>query len=184
MRWINSNETWRSLILVSAARELMQADSATRAFCTCGHSATNYRWGYCFQNQLATAVTGEGECLFCRCNDFSLASWCLCLGFLWAESQPSGHERYSSSLFSNHKKLPLPLGPGSDLSGFIPPSVGSLTSGPYSSKPGRFGTQIKAFSLFLFLLWEVGLVWHHNTSPVFILFCQFRYGIAHTSVPL
>lgn len=135
MRSINPNETWRSLILVSAARELMQGENITRTFFMCSHSATNYGWGYCFHKQLATVPCCDWQRreLFLQ-NGCGLASQCQHLGFVWVQRQPSDCETYSSSL-RNYKKLPLLLEADSDLGGCIPPSVGSLASGLYSSKP-------------------------------------------------
>lgn len=183
MRSINPNEIWRSLTLVSAARELMQGETITRVFYVCSHPATNYGWGYCFHKQLATVPCCDWQrrelVLESGC---SLASQCQHLGFLWVEKQPSDRERYSSSL-RNYKKSPLLLAPDSDLGGCIPSSVGSLASNTYSSKPPQFEIQIKGFSLFLSLLWEVGLVWCQKTSSILVLFCFFRHGMAHTSVP-
>lgn len=171
MRSVNSNETWRSLILVSAARELMQGETITRTFFMCSHSATNYGWGYCFHKQLAIVPCCDWQRmeLFLQ-NGCGLASQCQHLGFVWVQRQPSDCETYSSSL-RNYKKLPLLLEADSDLGGCIPPSVGSLASGSYSSKPLQFGIQIKGFRLFLSLLWEVGLVWCQKTSPILVLFC-------------
>lgn len=184
MRSINPNETWRSLILVSAARELMQGENIARAFYMCSHSATNYGWGHCFHKQRATVSCCDWQRReLVLQNGCSLASQCQHLRFLWVKRQPSDRDRYSSSL-RNYKKLPLLLGPDSDPGGYIPPSVGSLASGPYSSKPPQFGIQIKDFSLFLSPLWEVGSVWCQKTSPILVSFCQFRHGMAHTSVHL
>lgn len=184
MSSINPNETWRSLILVSAARELMQGENITRAFYMCSHSATNYGWGSCFHKELATVPCWDWQRReLVLQNGCSLASQCQHLRFLWLERQPSDPDRYASSL-RNYKKSPLLLGPDSEPSGCIPPSVGSLASGPCSSKPPQFGIQRKGFSLFLSLLWEVGLVWCQKTSPILVLLCWFRHGMVHTSVPL
>lgn len=107
MRSINPNETWRPLILVSAAKELMQGENITRAFYMCRHSATNYGWGYCFHKLASYSACFDWQRReLVLQNGHSLASQCQHLGFLWVEKQPSDHERYASSL-GNYKKSPL-----------------------------------------------------------------------------
>lgn len=87
MRSINPNETWKLLILVSAARELMQGENVTRAFHMCSHSATNYGWDYCFHKEIATVPCWDWQRReLVLQNGCSLASQCQHLGFLWVES--------------------------------------------------------------------------------------------------